>query len=98
MDYRATGSRGLARLAFYEPEAEISPGAYVLTYGSSRAELRFGEGSKVILHNRCTALIENATQPRLAKYSAVSTYALILECPDRNPPPWIKTIAGRGGA
>lgn len=62
VDYRAPGSRGLARTTFYEPQAEIGPGAYVLSYGASRAQLSFGEGSEVTLHNRCTALVEDATR------------------------------------
>ncbi|MBK9384493.1 MAG: hypothetical protein IPN34_06695 [Planctomycetes bacterium] len=62
VDYRPAGSRGMARLSFYENRAEVSPGAYVLSYSASRAQLQFGEGSVVILHNRCTALVEDATQ------------------------------------
>ncbi|MBL8899423.1 MAG: hypothetical protein JNM84_17435 [Planctomycetes bacterium] len=62
VDYRPAGSRGMHRLTFYENTGEVSPGAYVLSYSASRAQLQFGEGSQVILHNRCTALVEDATK------------------------------------
>lgn len=88
VDYRPAGSRGMTRLAFYENTAQVSPGAYVLTYGASRAQLTFGEGSLVVLHNRCTALIEDATQSgSLLYFSALErvTADLVLSARVRLP-------------
>lgn len=71
IDYRPAGARGLRRLVFYEKNAEVSPGAYVMSYSASRAQLAFGEGSLVVLHNRCTALVEDATRTGSLLYLSV---------------------------
>lgn len=59
VSFRPSGAHGMRRLEFYEPEANVGPGAFVLTSGGSRAELTFPDETRIVLHNRTTALVQD---------------------------------------